>query len=73
MNATLQQFYDNEGQREAVKVFMVETLKEMTVELAFEGKSVVGIPETSKLIDRTFDRLEELYGKIEKPIINNPR
>jgi hypothetical protein len=65
MNQYLQNFYGNIGQREAVKLFMVEVLGEMAVERAFAGKPVVGIAEAKELVDKTFDKLDEIYGKIE--------
>ena len=73
MNQTLKQFYDNENGREAVKLFMVEQLREMAVEQVFNKKAIAGIYEARKVIDKTFDKLAELYGKIEEPIISNSR
>ena len=70
MNPTsqLSQFYDNEPQRDAVKVFMIEVLKMIAVERAFEGEPVTGIQEARELVDKTFNKLEELYRKVEKPV-----
>ena len=69
----LKQFYEFKGQREAVRYFMIETLKEIAIERAFDGKDVSGIPEARLCIENMFDRLEELYGIIEKPVVNNSR
>lgn len=66
-------FYNNKGERESVKLFLNEVLKEIAVEMAFEGKSVVGIPEAKKCVDKAFDKLDELYGKIEAPKEVNSR
>lgn len=52
---------------------MIEVLKEIAVEKTFAGEPVLGIQEARLLIERTFDKLDELHGKIEKPVINNPR
>lgn len=66
-------FYNNKGEREAVKAFMLQNLSEIAVELAFDGKSVAGIPEAKKCVDKAFDKLDELYGKIETPKEVNSR
>jgi hypothetical protein len=61
----LKAFYENEAQRESVRAFMVECLKEIAVDRAFAGEDIKGIPEAHKLIGAMFDKLDELYGKIE--------
>lgn len=66
-------FYNNETQREAVRNFMVETLAEMAVEKAFEGTDTKGMQEARECINKMFDKLEELYGIIEKPKEINSR
>lgn len=73
MNPALRNFYANENERETVKAFLIEVLKEMAVEMAFEGESVTGIREARLLITKAFDKLEEVYGKVEEPIIHNSR
>ncbi len=69
----LNQFYNNEGLREAVRTFMVECLADMAVEKTFDGDSVVGIKEARDLIDVMFNKLEEKYAKLEAPIIRNSK
>lgn len=69
----LQVFYLNETQRDAVHNFMVEVLKEITVEKAFDGEDVSGIREARALVEKVFDKLEEKYGIIEPPIIANSK
>jgi hypothetical protein len=69
----LQQFYNDTATREAVKAFMVDTLREMAVERVFDKKAVAGIYEGKKAIEKSFDRLEELYATIKTPIIQNSR
>ena len=63
----LRQFYSNEIEREAVKEFMIQNLKEMAVDRVFDKKAVAGIYEGKKAIEKAFDKLEELYGII-KPV-----
>lgn len=69
----LEQFHRNKVQKEAVKLFMIDCLKDMAVERAFDGKGVVGIAEANIAITKSFDKLTELYDIKEKVIINNPR
>ena len=66
-------FYNNEHEREAVKAFLMEQLKELAIERAFDGDDVVGIKEARDTIVRSFDRLDEMYGKKDKSIISNSR
>lgn len=63
MSKLLKQFYDNEGEREAVKEFMFEALKELAVERVFDKQSVSGIYEGKKAVEKAFDRLQEIYGQ----------
>lgn len=69
----LKAFYDNFVERDAVKEFLIDCLKEMAVERAFEGKGVVGISEANETINKAFEILEIKYGIIKKEIINNSR
>ncbi len=73
MNPTLRNFYNNQNERETVKLFMVEVLKEIAVEKAFDGEDVIGIQEAKNLIDVMFNKLEDLYGEVKEPIISNSR
>ncbi len=66
-------FYNNVGERETVKNFLIDTLKLITVEKAFAGESVSGIKEANEAVEKAFDRLEEIYGKIEEKEISNSR
>ena len=61
----LKLFYDNVHEREAVRAFFVEQLREMAADMALEGESVTGIKDANKLITRCFDTLDQRYGKIE--------
>jgi hypothetical protein len=69
----LQQFQLNEILREAVKAFMIEQLREMAVERVFDKKAISGIYEARKVVDATFDKLEELYAEKKKPLIESSR
>lgn len=62
-NTALKTFHNNSLQRESLKDFMLETLKEIAVEKAFAGESVVGIPEAKLLIDKLFIELDKLSSK----------
>jgi hypothetical protein len=66
-------FYQNQGQREAVRAYMIDTLAQMAIEKTFEGLDVSGIKDAKNCIDRAFDKLEEEYGKIETTLIPNSR
>jgi hypothetical protein len=69
----LQRFYENEGERETVKTFMVKTLGELAIEKAFDGEDTGGIKEARECVERMFDALSERYGKITPAQINNSR
>jgi hypothetical protein len=56
-------FYQNEVEREAVREFFIKNLEEMAVERVFDKQSVAGIYEARKVITRSFDKLDELFGK----------
>lgn len=73
MDNVLRTFFNNKTQRETVKVFMVEVLKELAVEKTFARESVEGIADAKECVEAVFDRLEEKYGKIEEPVISNSR
>lgn len=66
-------FYRNEAEREAVKAFLIECLKEMAVGRVFDKQTVAGIYDARKIIDLAFQRLEELYGVKEKEIVMDSR
>ena len=61
----LKLFYDNVHEREAVRAFFVEQLREMAADMALEGEDVTGIKDANVLITRCFDTLDQRYGKIE--------
>jgi hypothetical protein len=69
----LQTFYNNEPQRKAVEEFLVQVLKDLTIEKAFEGRDTAGIAEARTAIDTMFHRLSELYEPKKPIIINSSR
>ena len=69
----LHQFYTDEHMREAVKNFLVTELEETTVERVFDKKDIIGIYEAKELIEKSFDKLDNLYGKKDNVIITSPR
>lgn len=58
----LETFQDDVPKRTAVKAFMVETLKEMSVQRVLAGESVVGLKEAFELVDTFFEKLDSDYG-----------
>jgi hypothetical protein len=73
MNPTLHTFYNNENERETVKAFMIETLKEIAIERAFNGEDIKGIPDAKNLVEVMFSKLEEVYGQKKNTITHSPR
>ena len=72
MNNILQQFYNNETQRETIHSFLIEILKELAIDKTFKGEDVKGIKEAKEAIEKAFDRLDELY-KVKEASISNSR
>lgn len=66
-------FYNNEHEREAVKAFLMEQLGSLAIERAFDGDDVVGIKEARDTIVRSFNKLDEMYGKIKTAPEQNSR
>ena len=73
MPNSLKLFYDNTMEREEVRNFFVEQLREMAADRAPEGESVSGVKDAHDCLTRAFDRLDELYGKIERITEQNSR
>lgn len=61
----LKRFFDDSATREAFMQFQIQVLKEMAVDLVFDKKNIDGISEAKKVVEKSFDKLEEIYGKIE--------
>lgn len=73
MDNTLRTFYNNENEREAVRAFMIETLRELAADKALDGKPTTGIQDAGDCIDQMFDTLKNKYGIIKPPVITNSR
>lgn len=69
----LQTFYTNTPEKEAVQSFLMAQLREMAADMALDGEDVSGIKDAADLVTRTFDKLDELYGKIETVKEQNSR
>ncbi len=59
--------------REAMRQFLIDQMREMAIDRVFTKQSTAGIYECRKVIDKTFDKLEEIYGKIDEAVIDDPR
>lgn len=62
----LRTFYNDIHTREAVKAFLTEQLQNIAVERTFERKDVSGIADAMELINSSFEKLDEMYKKIEE-------
>ena len=69
----LQLFYRNESEREAVRAFLVETLRENAADKALKGEDTKGFQDAKDAIDNMFDKLQQAYDIIKKPTNNNSR
>ena len=63
----LRPFYENENQREAVRGFLIECLKEMAVERVMKREETGDIADAKEAIEEAFIKLKELYGEAPKP------
>jgi hypothetical protein len=61
----LKRFYDDENTREVFREFQIAVLEEQAVEAVFGGKDVTGFAEAKKVINASFEKLKDLYDKIE--------
>jgi hypothetical protein len=69
----LRNFYNNESERKAVQDFQFEVLRELAADLALRGEDTAGIATAKKFIDKSFNKLSELYDKIEEVEVPNTR
>lgn len=58
----LQQFYIQEEMRNAVKEYILNHLKEITIKKAFNGESTEGICEAKNTLQNAFKQLDDTYG-----------
>ena len=68
----LKNFYADEQTRIAVQQFLLECLKEQTIELAFSGREAKHMQEAKQAIEQAWNKLEQIYGKKEKVKKANP-
>lgn len=73
MNPNLKTFHDNENQREAVKDFILDYLKELAVERVMNREDTSSLADAKEVVEQSFIKLKELYGLKPKPIIPNSR
>ena len=69
----LKQLQENPVMREAVKAYMLETLKELAVERVFAQKDIKGIYEAQEVVEKTFTRLQEEFGEKKKIVVESSR
>lgn len=68
----LHQFYIQEEMRNAVKEYILNHLKEITIKKAFAGESTEGICEAKNALQNAFKQLDDTYGtKVETKAINS--
>jgi len=62
MLPTLHKFYIDQEMREAVKEYILNHLKDITIKKAFAGESTEGILEAKNTLQNAFKQLEDTYG-----------
>jgi hypothetical protein len=58
----LHKFYIDQEIRDAVKEYLVNHLKEITIKKAFNGESTEGILEAKNAIQNAFKQLDDTFG-----------
>lgn len=69
----LKHFYEDEHTREAFKAFQIQVLHEMAVDKVFDKKAIAGMYEAKKVVERSFEKLEETFAPEKKQIPVDPR
>lgn len=59
---SLHKFYIDEEMRNAVKDFIINHLKEVTIKKAFAGESTEGILEAKNTLSNAFKQLDDMYA-----------
>lgn len=70
MNA-LHRFFQDKEIHDGVKTFLLEHLKQVAVDKAFEGSDTTGIKEAKLAIDNAFNQLEKEFGEKKKIEVNS--
>ena len=68
----LNQFYNDEHTREAVREFFLKELDKLALEQVYGGQETSGIKDAREVIERSFIELKELYGKNKEAKNINP-
>lgn len=68
-------FYQDEPMRKDFEAFQLAVLDEMVLEDCYNngGEHAKSLQQTKKLITQSYRRLEEIFGKPDKPKIDNPK
>lgn len=68
-------FYQDELTREDFKNFQLKVLEEMILDDCYnnDSKNGLALRLNKELIERSYKRLDELFGEDPKPVINNLR
>lgn len=71
----LQLFFQDEFTREDFKQFQLKVLEEMVLKDCFEngGKDSQALAKNKELIETSYRRLHDLFGRINKPVNHDPR
>jgi len=67
----LHKFYIDKEVYNEVKKYLIEHLKEVTIERAFEGKDTTGIKEAKIAVDNAFNQLERQFGEKKTQTANS--
>lgn len=67
----LHKFYIQEEMRNAVKEYILNHLKEITIKKAFNGESTEGICEAKNTLSNAFKQLDDTYGIREETKATN--
>ena len=64
-------FYDQESVRHAVRDFLHDMLDVSALHDVYKGNDVSGYKEARAIVDKSFARLEELYGEKDARLQGN--
>lgn len=69
----LELFYADEHTRESFREFQSKVLEEMILEDCYTtgGDNSKALQQTKKLIDKSYKRLDEIFGRVDKPSNND--
>ena len=64
-------FYQNVAMKDEVKAFLIEHLNALALKRVYAKQDVTGIADAEEAIQNAFRTLDEMYTKVDKPIIKN--